>query len=137
MTNRFYDKAVMAAMTTRPMNLLAGTIKVQLVDLALYTPDLANDEFLSAIPVGARIGAPVTLTGKSLVGRVFDGTDSSITGLSAPPTGEALVILEAKTGDSDSPLLIYIDSATGLPTAAGITQADIAWSNGSNKIGKL
>lgn len=135
--NRWYDKAVEAAMTTRPMNLLAGTIKLQLVDLALYTPDFSVDEFLSAIPSGARIGSPITLTGKSLTSRVFDAADGSITGLSSPPTGEALVIYEAKTGDSDSPLLIYIDAATGLPTAAGITQADIAWSNGTNRIGKL
>lgn len=137
MTNRWYDKAVEAAMKTRPMNLLAGTIQVQLVDLAFYTPDFANDEFFSSIPVGARIGSPVTISGKSIVGRVFDGADSSITGLSAPPTGEALVIKENTGSDATSPLLLYIDNATGLPTAAGITQADIAWSNGTNKIAKL
>lgn len=138
MTNRLYNKAVEAAMTTRPMNLLAGTIKAQLVDLAAYTPNFTTDEFLSAIPSGARIGAPVTLTGKSITSRVFDAADTAVTGLVGAPSLEAVVIYESTGADATSPLIVYIDTATGLPVSAGATSVDpLAWDDGANKLFRL
>ncbi len=135
--NRLYDKAVEAAQKARPMNLLAGTIKAQLVDLGAYTPNFSTDEFLAAVPSGARIGTAATLGSKSITARVFDAADVSITGISGAPSIEAVILFE-DTGDAaTSPLLAYIDTATGLPVAAGATQVDIAWSNGSDKIFKL
>lgn len=137
MANRIYDKAVEGAQKARPLNLLSGNIKVHLVDLGAYSPNFAADEFLAAIPSGARIGAAATLASKTIVSRVFDAADTSITGLTGAPTIEALVLFE-DTGDAaTSPLIAYIDTATGLPVAAGATQVDIAWSNGSDKILKL
>lgn len=141
MTNRLYDKAVEAAQTTRPMNLLAGTIKAVVVDLATYTPNFSTDEFLSAIPSGARLGAAVTLTGKSITARVFDAADVASHDLGSPiaASGEALVIYEQGASDAASPLLAYIDTdsngAINIPL--GSTTLNCTWSNGTNKIFKL
>ena len=212
MSTVLYDKAVIAAQTTKAMNLLAGNIQAILVNLALYTPDLTNHQYLSDIPVGARIGT-LTLSSKTLTGRVFDAADGSITGLSSPPAGGAIVIVENTGTDTTSPLIAYIDgiqtvtvaaaastgatsvsldpvasaiasgatmtkvsgsgpstittagaasaggrsiataalssgvaagdvytvavSGVGLPTASGVSQVNIAWDNGANKIFKL
>ncbi len=40
-------------------------IMAQLIDTDSYTVNLASDEFLSDVPVGARIGSAVELTGKT------------------------------------------------------------------------
>lgn len=141
-TTRLYDKAVIAAQTTRPMNLLAGVIKAQLVDLGAYTPDFAADEFLSAIPVGARLGAPITLTGKSVVGRVFDAADvaSHDLGGALSASAEALVIYEEGASAAASPLLFFTDvdanGAISVPTGTTAISS-LAWSSGANKIFKL
>lgn len=119
------------------INWTGDTIRAQLIDLAAYTPSQDVDEFLADIPAGARIGSPVALTGKTNVLGVLDATDVSITGLTAAPTVEAIVIYKDTGSAATSPLLMLIDTATGLPTVAGATQADIAWSNGSNRIAKL
>ena len=137
MANALFQKAVEAAQKARPMNLLAGNIKAVLIDTGAYTVDLANHEFLSDIPSGARIGTPVALSNKSITARVFNADPISITGLSSPPTCEAIVLFEDTGTASTSPLLVWIDTATGLPTSTGITQANIAWYTGADKIFKL
>ena len=68
---------------------------------------------------------------------VADAADCSVTGITAAPTLEGILIYQ-DTGDaSTSRLIALIDQATGLPVAGGATQADIAWSNGATKIFKL
>lgn len=115
----------------------SDTIKAQLIDLGAYTPSIDVDEFLSDIASGAKIGSPVTLSSKTNVLGVFDAADISFTGLSGAPTLEAILIYKDTGTGSTSPLICLIDTATGLPVAAGATQVDVAWSNGSNKIFKL
>lgn len=115
----------------------ADTIKAQLVDLGAYTPSLDVDEFLTDIPSGALIGTAQTLASKTNVLGVLDAADVSVTGLSGAPTLEAIAIFKDTGTPSTSPLIFLIDTATGLPVAAGATQVDIAWSNGSNKIAKI
>ena len=141
MTNRYYDKAIEGAQTTVPMNLLAGAIAVQLVDLGAYTPNFATDEFLSDIPLSARLGAPALLTGKSLASGVFDAADivDHDLGGALASSGEALVLVEMTGDPATSRLKCFIDTdANGaISVAAGKTLMSVAWSNGSNKICKL
>lgn len=115
----------------------ADTIQAILVDTALYTVNLATHDFLDDVPVGARVGSPVTLTSKTKAAGVADAADISFTGLSSAPSIEALVLFKSTGTESTSRLIAYIDSATGLPVSAGATQVDVSWDNGANKIFKL
>jgi hypothetical protein len=113
------------------------TIKAILVDTASYTVNLGTDDNLDDIAGGARVGTAVTLGSKTIVAGVADAADISFTGLSSAPTIEALVIYQDTGVESTSRLIAYIDTATGLPVAAGATQVDVTWDSGANKIFKL
>lgn len=132
MTNAVYPKAK-EAMLAGGLNLLAGTVKAQLVDLAGYTYNAAH-QFLSDLPSGARVGAAVTLSSKSITNGVFDAADATWSGLSAAPSIEALVLYVDTGNEATSPLVYYMDTATGLPVASGATGGTVAWDNGANKI---
>lgn len=117
--------------------LLADDIQVQLVDVGVYTVDLAADQYLDDIPGGALVGAAVSLTGKSNTGGVFDADDLSVTGLPGTQAVGAAVIVK-NTGDpATSPVIAYIDDATGIPVASDAVQVNVTWSNGANRIFKL
>lgn len=112
------------------------TIKAVLVDTASYTVSIDVDEFYSTISA-AVVGTPVTLSSKTSTLGVADAADISFTGLSSAPSIEAIVIYKDTGTAATSPLIAYIDTATGLPVASGATQVDVTWDNGSNKIFKL
>jgi hypothetical protein len=135
MTNAVYPKAKERAMGAG-LNLSAGTVRCTLVDTAFYTFNAAH-QFVSDVAVGARVGSPVTLAGKSVTDGLFDANDVSFTGITAAPTIEAMVLWVDTGSEATSPLIAYIDTATGLPVAAGSTQVDVAWDNGTNRIFRL
>jgi hypothetical protein len=115
-----------------------SSVKAILIDAAAYTVDLAVHDNLDDIPAGARIGSAVALTLLDPAAGVCDANDISFTGLVGAPTCEAIALYKDTGVESTSTLVAYIDSATsGLPTPAGVTQVDVAWSNGANKIFKL
>lgn len=112
------------------------TIKVALVDTASYTVAIDTDEFYSTVSA-AVVGTPQTLASKTATLGVADAADISFTGLVGAPSIEALVIYKDTGVDATSPLIAYIDTASGLPVTSGATQVDVAWDNGANKIFKL
>jgi hypothetical protein len=136
MANGLYDKG-REAFGNAGVNWGSDTIKCILVDTGAYTPNLATDQFLNIIAGGAIIGTAVTLASKTNTAGVMDAADISFTGLSSAPTIEALVIYKDTGSSATSPLIAYIDTATGLPVAALATQVDVTWDNGANKIFKL
>lgn len=136
MANAVYGKG-REAFGNAGINWGSDTIKAILVDTALYTVSIDVDDALADIPAGARIGTAVTLASKTNTLGVFDAADLSFTGLSSAPTIEALVIFKDTGVEATSTLITYIDTATGLPVAAGATQVDVTWDNGANKIFKL
>lgn len=129
MTNAVYPvtkKAMLDAM------LALGTPKAYLIDAALYTYSVAHD-FLADVAAGARV-ASVALTGVTTTDGVFDAADVSFTGLVAAPTMEAIIVAVDTGTDATSRVLCFIDTATGLPVAAGATQANVTWNNGASRI---
>lgn len=112
------------------------TIKVALVDTASYTVSIDTDEFYSTVSA-AVVGTPITLTTKTSTLGVADADNVSWTGLVGAPSIEALVIYKDTGVAATSPLIAYIDTATGLPVSAGATDVDVTWDSGSNKIFKL
>lgn len=112
------------------------TIKVALVDTASYTVAIDTDEFYSTVSASV-VGTPQTLASKTSTLGVADAADISFTGLTSAPSIEALVIYKDTGSAATSPLIAYIDTATGLPVSSGATQVDVTWDNGANKIFKL
>jgi len=115
---------------------LSQDFKAVLVDAALYTPDLVNHEFLSDIPVGARVATSTNLASKTSTSGVADAADVSYVSLSGA-TVEYVAIYRDTGVAGTSPLVALIDTASGLPFTPTGTTVTVAWDNGSNKIFKL
>lgn len=108
------------------LNLTTLTVKATLVDTGVVAYSALHDNY-DDIAAGV-IGTPVALAGKTVTNGVFDSsTNPSFTGLVAAPTLEALVLYYDSGVAATSTLIAWIDSATGLPVAAGATQVDVTW----------
>ena len=135
MANTLYDFARQRFLEAQ-LNWMTDTIKVILVDTGAYTPQTAVHQYLADIPISARIAGPVTLTSKTTTGGAADGADvtfTSVTGASI----EAIIIYSDSGTESTSPLIAYIDTATGLPITPNGGDIIVTWDNGTNKIFKV
>lgn len=135
MANALYDKA-RKAFADGDIDLLSDTIKCVLIDAAEYTVDLADDDFLDDVAADARVGTAQTLGSKTTTAGVFDAADVTFSSVSGAQC-EGILIYKATGTESTSPLIAYIDSATGLPVTPNGGDIQIQWDNGSNKIFKL
>ena len=135
MANALFDKARQRFLEGQ-FNWNTDTIKAVLVDTGTYTPNLSAHEFLSDIGTGARISTSGAFTGKVTAGGAADANDvtfTSVTGASI----EAIVLYKDSGTDAASPLIAYIDTATGLPITPNGGDIIVTWDNGPNKIFKL
>jgi len=101
-------------------------IKCVLVDSAVYTPNKITDQFLSDIPLGARVATSSNLVGKTITGRAIDADDvvlPTVTGA----VSEYVVIYQDTGVEATSQLLIFVDTATGLPVTPDGTDITIRW----------
>lgn len=135
MANALFDKARQRFLEGN-FNWNTDTIKAVLVDTGTYTVNLSAHEFLSDIGTGARISVSGSFASKATTGGAADAADvtfSSVTGASI----EAIVIYKDTGTDSTSPLIAFIDTATGLPITPNGGDIIVTWDNGANKIFKL
>lgn len=134
MANQLYTPFVNSYLTqgANQVDLDADDIRVILVDLADYTLDITNHDFLDDVPAAARV-AVVALTGESVAGRVFDANDAVFASVTGDPS-EALIIYKHTGTESTSRLIAYIDTATGLPVTPNGADITVQWDNGANKI---
>lgn len=135
MANTLYDFCRQRFLEAQ-LNWMTDTIKVLLVDTGAYTPQTSVHQYLADIPISARIAGPVTLTAKATTGGAADGADvtfPSVTGASI----EAIVIYADTGTESTSPLIAYIDTATGLPITPNGGDIIVTWDNGTNRIFKV
>ena len=112
------------------IDLANDTIKAALVDTGTYTYSSAHDFYND---VSGVVGTPQTLASKTITGGVFDAADIAYTAVSGN-TVEAIIIYKDTGNTATSPLIAYIDSATGLPVTPNGGDINVAWSSGSNKI---
>ena len=135
MANALFDKARQRFLEGQ-FNWNTDTIKAVLVDTGTYTVNLSAHEFLSDIGTGARISTSGAFTGKATTGGAADANDitfTSVTGASI----EAIVLYKDTGTDATSPLIAFIDTATGLPITPNGGDIITTWDNGANKIFKL
>ena len=111
-------------------------IKTVLVDTAGYAVNLAAHEFLSSIDAGMRIATSANLGTKTTVAGVADAADVTFTAVTGAQS-EALVIYRDTGDPATSPLIAYIDTATGLPVTPNGGDITVQWDNGANRIFKL
>lgn len=135
MANALFDKARQRFLEGQ-FNWNTDTIKAVLVDTGTYTPNLSAHEFLSDVGSGSRISTSGAFTGKATSGGAADANDvtfTSVTGASI----EAIILYKDTGTDSTSPLIAFIDTATGLPITPNGGDIIVTWDNGANKIFKL
>jgi len=116
--------------------ILTDNIKCVLVDTATYTVAIDTDEFLSDIPSGERVATSSNMGTKTATLGVFDAADVTFTAVTGD-VSEALVIYKDSGVASTSPLIAYIDTATGLPVTPNGGDITVTWDSGANKIFKL
>ena len=112
MANTLYDTSRQMFLEGQ-LNWADDTVKVALVDTNAYTPNVASHKFWSDISSSARVTQPVQLTSKTTTGGAADAADVT------------------------SPLLFFIDTATGLPLTPNGGDVIVTWDNGVNKIFRL
>ncbi len=107
---------------------LSDTLACSLVSSS-YTVNLSTDQFYNVISGGAIIAGPVSLT--SVTGSA--GTLSAANTVFSSVSGSAasFIVLFKNTGTSStSALLVYYDTATGLPVTPNGGNITIAWASG-------
>lgn len=133
MANALYDKA-RERLLRGQFDWINDTFNCVLVDNGTYTVNLSTHEFYNAVQAGV-IAGPVALAAKAVVSGAADANDvtfSSVSGASI----ESIVLYKSVTDPTDSPLLAYIDTATGLPITPNGGDIIVTWDNGPNKIFK-
>lgn len=104
---------------------LTGTLKVVLIDTALYTYSAAHD-FYNDVSAGA-VGTPVTLGTKTYVNGLLDAADSTFTAVTGANCEAVILFLDTGT-PSTSRLVAYLDTGvTGLPVTPNGTDILITW----------
>lgn len=109
-------------------------IKVALVDTGTYTVNLATHEFHSDL--SGIVATSGNLASKTTTAGVADAADVTLSSVSGNQS-EALVIFKDTGVSGTSPLIAYIDTATGLPVTPNGADITITWDSGANKIFKL
>lgn len=135
MANRLYD-AGRQRFLEGEIAWLTDNIKAVLVDTAAYTVNTATHQVLSDIPLAARVSTSPNLGGKTATAGVADADDVTFTNATGP-TSEALVIFKDSGDPNTSPLILYVDTATGLPVIPNGGSIAVQWDSGPNKLFKL
>lgn len=138
MANALYDKG-REAFLTKLLDWNNDNIKVVLVDTNNATPyavDIANHQYLSDIPAGARIATSGNLTGKSALAGVAKASDVTLTAVSGV-TAEAVVIYQDTGTAATSRLIAYIDTGTGFPLTPSGGDVVVRFNTGATGIFKL
>jgi hypothetical protein len=117
----------------RQFNWLTDTVKVLLVTTSAYTVQTSLHQYLSDVPTSARVAGPVTLTSKTTTGGAADVADCTFTSVNGSSI-QAIIIYSDTGTEATSPLIAYIDTATGLPITPNGGDIIVTWDNGVNKI---
>ena len=138
MSNSLYDKGRESFLSQNPaIDWDTDIIKCALV-LTAYAVNLATDQYLNpAFNTNiATNGRSAAFTAKTVTAGVADAADVTLTAVSG--TQVSYIVIYKDTGtDTTSPLIAYIDTATGLPFTPNGGDVTIAWDNAANRIFKL
>lgn len=132
MPNTIYPKAN-EQLLQGGINLSTADVKAVAVDTGAYTYSAAH-QFLSDIPVGARIATSPNLASKTLTNGTFDSADIVFAAFSGA-TVEAIVLYIDTGVASTSRLLAMIDTNAGLPFTPNGSNLTLGTPNGWFTVG--
>lgn len=116
---------------------LDDSIKLVGVDHADDTPVPATDDFLDDIAAAARVGTSGAFANKTFVAGAFDADDvvvSTVTG----DQFESFILYDDTPGtEATKDLIVFFDTATGLPLTPNGGDITYQWDSGANKIFKI
>lgn len=134
MANALYSKAKESFISQNPsIDMDTDNIKVVGVDHGTDTPAPTTDQFLSDITAGARIFTSGNLANKAVTNGIFDADDITITAVSGNSV-ESINLYKDTGSAATSPMIAYIDTATGLPFTPNGGDLTIQWDSGASKI---
>jgi hypothetical protein len=115
----------------------SDTIKLALISSS-YTPNLATHQFYSDVN-SFLIGVPTTMSGISVTNGVFNSSAVTFTAVAGGSTVRYFVIYKDTGVVGTSPLLVLIDTTTGVSLPFATNGGDITFTpdSGTNKIFKL
>lgn len=118
---------------TGQINWLTDNFKVVFIDTTLYTFDLSH-QFLSAVPVGARIVTSGNLQNKTATGGACNADPIILPSVSGPPSAQFIIVKDVGGDATASPIIIKIDSYQNLPVTFNGGNVTINWPTDQNKI---
>lgn len=122
-----YDLARQSFLSQSPsIDMDSDTIKLALVKTA-YAVNLATHQYVSDL--GANIVArSAAFTTKTVAAGVFDADDVTLAAVTG--TAVSYIVVYKDTGaDATSPLIAYIDTATGMPFTPSGADVTMSWDN--------
>ena len=141
---KFKEALLNQAAGTAAINLSSDTnIKVALVNITgstnAYTYSSSHQYFNSVSTNSAAVVSTnyATLTSKTVnspVSGVFDAADVTFTSVTSTNVVGALVIFKDTGTASNSPLIAFLDSGSGLSITPNGGDITVAWDNGANRI---
>lgn len=138
MANSLYDlgREKFLGPGTGQINWTNDTIKTVLVS-GSYSPNIASHEFVTAIHAHTGTVTAQTLITKTVTAGVADAADVLfLTVLNNMVVKYAVIFKDTGIAET-SPLIAFIDTATGLPLTASGANISITFDSGPNKIFKL
>ncbi len=132
MANGFYELFIqnLLKLTSTSIDFDSATLKLVLTDHGADTPNLTTDDFLNDISAGtiATSSALASVTVGTVAIGVVDAADMSpgFTAVSGA-TCESLSLIEDSGVASTSDLIVYWDTATGLPLTPNGGDVNIAF----------
>lgn len=134
--NSFYDKARKRSVEGG-LGWLTGNIKALLVS-ASYTPDLANDEFVSTIvSSGGILQRSGNFTTKTDPAGILNADTITFPLVPTGNVGKYVVLYRDTGADATSELIICDDTGQNFPVTTDGADISCQWSSGPNKIGQI
>lgn len=130
MSNQLYPKAKEDFLAGN-LNLSSNVVTIALIDTDIYTFSTSHEDRFD-VPNTAVV-ATANLASKTITSGVFDAADVTFTSVSGANC-EALIIFHNTGQQSDSRLIAYIDTATGLPILPNGGDITVRFSDGASKI---
>jgi hypothetical protein len=134
MANFVYKKAK-ESLLNGEFNLSSNNLKVLLIDKSLYTPNENSDQYISDIPASAIKKRSNNMTNVVNSLGTLDADDVFLSDYNGQ-SFNGIVLYQSGNSDSNSKLIFFIDTSTGLPFVGSNsnTPVTIIWSDSNTKI---
>ena len=115
----------------------SDTIKACLIVTSVYSVSIDAHEYWSDVSSSSYTGiTPITLGSKTSTLGVLDAADITFSAVSGSAIG-AIILYKDTGSPASSPLMLYLDTATGLPINPNGGDIIAQWDSGPNRIVKL